>query len=392
MSALPTESDLAQSRQLGRLLLTIESRIALLNRCRPLNMVAERSRLLDELERERSPSPQWVYDQPPEFAPTLHLLARLQRHLPEQVPFSDLWVAKVEELHLEAELAESVGQPRFAALARRRYPNGADPHCDNANALAARWSLSLPPEKAETRIRTDNARDSRSLLRVLEAELERLNLNFRLSVSSSLQSNAATGQNVIVVASDRWLNPQSARRIALHEIHGHAIPRLRASNQVHGLLLAGAAGSNEQEEGRALLIEQHLGLLDQERRLELGLRHQLATLGSAGNSWIESVRHAHQVLGCWSQAVDMASRTHRGGGLFRESCYLVEFFRLQNALTTDPDLERWLSAGRTTIQCARRLRAAGLRVANAHHDPLIVGLSAFAPHGTISANLATLDQ
>lgn len=387
-----SDSQLADSRQLGVLLLEVENRIALLSRCLPHNAVSERSRLIEQLERGRRPEPNWSYQKSPALDPALRLLARLQRQLPERIPLSRLWVQRVEQLHLEAQLAQAVGQPRFAPLARRRFPPAKGATGSAAASLAKDWSELDQPEQLQPLVRTDDTRDPRSLQCTLEAELARLRLPCRLATSVTLQSLAATGQGVIIIAADRWLTPSTARRIAMHEIHGHAIPRARARQQTHGIMLIGAAGCNEAEEGRALLIEQRTGLLDVQRRRELALRHQLALAGMAGQTWLEAVLQARGVVASWQQAVDIASRSYRGGGLFRESCYLIAFQRLQGALEKTPHWDCWLSAGRLTIESALELREAGIAIAKSDYDSGSVSLSVSTGRATSEENPSAPEQ
>jgi hypothetical protein len=55
-------------------------------------------------------------------------------------------------------------------------------------------------------------------------------------------------------------------------------------------------------------------------------------------------------------ALALAARAHRGGGLAREVVYLPALCRVANALTADPSLETWLEHGRVSVEAAHELR------------------------------------
>ena len=80
-----------------------------------------------------------------------------------------------------------------------------------------------------------------------------------------MQSRAACGDGVVFVCIGVSLRASEARRIAEHELLGHALPRLAARSHPLGLLRVGCARSSDDEEGRALHIEERSGLLDEGR-------------------------------------------------------------------------------------------------------------------------------
>jgi hypothetical protein len=56
-----------------------------------------------------------------------------------------------------------------------------------------------------------------------------------------------------------------------------------------------------------------------------------------------------------SEALAVACRAHRGGGLARESIYLAGYLRVAEALAARPELERALEAGRLSLRAAEAL-------------------------------------
>jgi len=104
-----------------------------------------------------------------------------------------------------------------------------------------------------------------------------LHLPIRISTSRDMACAAATGEGCIVVRTGVSHTASAGRRIALHEVYAHALPRARAVRESIGLFAVGTAGASDDEEGRAVLIEERHELLDDARRRELGARHIAAT-------------------------------------------------------------------------------------------------------------------
>jgi hypothetical protein len=136
---------------------------------------------------------------------------------------------------------------------------------------------------------------------------------------------------------------------------GHALPRHRASTETIGLFAAGPARGSEDEEGRAVLLEQRHGLLDPSRRRELALRHLMATAVRRGADFTETVRTGLERGANAEEAVPVAARIHRGAGLAREIAYLPAFLRVRQAFATDPSVERYLERGRIGVEVVPEL-------------------------------------
>lgn len=346
--------------ELDRLFSRAEAQIDLLRRCEPENGPAALERWLQAFRRGQDSGFAWRHAQPPTLEPLRRALGQVQSRLLGNGPMAELYAQRAGELGLEAELAEAVGSPRFFPLARRRYPAGTASESAAARHLAEGWArLSSMPEPGP-RHRSDDRREPESLVNLLTRKLEERRLPVRVEIKSALGSRAATGDGIIFVRAGELLHEREARRIAAHEILGHALPRVHARAQQVGLYRVGSAGAGADEEGRALHIEQRLELLDTERRIELGRRHLAALAVADGAAATECVR---LLLGCGATPAAASStyaRVARGGGLCRELVYLPAWLRVQSALALDPELERWLSHGRLSIAAARTLRELGL--------------------------------
>jgi uncharacterized protein DUF1704 len=347
-------------RQVEQLLAHAEAQSALLARCQAENAAAERERLLDAHRRGDALVPGYRYPPPPDLGELVRGLGRAADALVRGDALDGLYAARCLELQLEAQLAGCVGRPGFAALARRRFTTGSGADAERATALAEAWTRTPAEPSASVptvpTYRSDDAHEPLSLLSCLARRLGELRLACRLIVDQRLTALAATGDGVIHVKAGVWLGARQAERITAHEVLAHALPRERARTEVCGLLRIGSAGAIEDEEGRALLIEERGGWLDAERRRTLGLRHECASALAGGADWTECLS-ALERRGCSAEAaIDLMERVGRGGGLCRELVYLPAWCRLSRELAREPELERWLERGRVSLAAARVLR------------------------------------
>ena len=144
------------------------------------------------------------------------------------------------------------------------------------------------------------------------------------------------------------------------ELFGHAKGAFTgAASERLGLFALGTAGGSDDQEGRALLLEEQSGTLDARRRAALGRRHAAARALRQGASWVETVELLVELGSALSDAIDLASRVHRGGGLGREIIYLPALARVQAAVELEPWLLSWFERGRISVAAARELARLG---------------------------------
>jgi hypothetical protein len=360
-AGLPWLAELAGfGSSLDDLLLRAEGEIDLLRRSWPGNAQQVCRQLARAVERGEPARPAFVYARPPRLTALRRALAATRQRLAGGSAIAELYAERAAELDLEAALAEHIGQPGFAALARRRYAPGSTPEWSEARSLALSWACPGEPCAAVTCYPSDETRRPDSLVCLLWREIGRLQLPVRVRVVAELASVAATGDGVIYVRAGAQLSPAAAQRIARHELLGHALPRVRARQQPLGLFRVGCARATEDEEGRALAIEQRTGGLDSERRRELGLRHWGALAVAEGADATETLRLLCE-QGCSAQAAArLYARLARGGGLCRELEYLPAWLRVSSAFACEAWLEAWLEHGRVSLAGARILKQLGV--------------------------------
>jgi hypothetical protein len=346
-------------RDLDRLLGTAERSIALLERCRPRNACGELRRLLDRWSRGHPTAPAFRYAAPVDLSPVQMALETLAETADQAGPWGRLYAQRARELLHEASVVGAIDTPAFRQRAAHRFALVTGPHLAQAQQWARQWCACVAPAEPSSTHCSDDERDGSSLISVLRRAVGRHRLPFRVAVSAELPSAAATGEGVILVRATFRCSVQDARRIALHELLGHAFPRHRAQRELLGLFRVGTAGSAEDEEGRALLLEQRSGLFDERRRVELGRRHLAALAVRAGADFFETVRMLSTLGAPLAQALEIAARCHRGGGLAREAVYLPALARVKDCLQADPELEGWMERGRISLAAASLLRGLG---------------------------------
>lgn len=337
-------------------LLKAESRIRLLDRAVPLNLEAERERLRAAVLRGAAAVPELRYGALPEAPELRRMLLDLAGKLKREGPLGALLAGRAEELALEAALVEALGTPAVVHLARERFPSPPAADQPALDVLLERFSRAMPEPSTEERIESDSS-DPRSLVRVLERLVAPFSGRVRVELRRELGSAAAAGDGVVFVRPGELLSVAEAERIAAHELEAHVLPRLAARAEPCPVYRAGARGAGEDEEGRALWLEERTGRLRGERRVQLALRHRFAELVRAGASFAESCEASRELGLEAARALPLLLRAHRGGGLCREIVYLPAYLRVSAAFAREPGLEAHFARGRVSLDAARVLEA-----------------------------------
>ncbi len=229
---------------------------------------------------------------------------------------------RARELALELGLILSVETGDFVPLARLRFASSSD---DDTRALG--WATLPVAEAPAAAHRSDDEGDPGSLVAQVRAALAEHALPGRVVLRDDLPSLAACGDGTVLIARGRMTSADTARRTALHEVAGHLRPWWERQN---GRRLADRdRGESDLEEGHAIWLEQAAGLLDDRRRQELGRRHVAACLAHDGAS-LDAITDHMEALGSQpADALRLAARARRGGGLGRERVYLPSLWKIE---------------------------------------------------------------
>ena len=355
-----------------RALTMAAAQVRLIRAVTPTNTDDELAALAEAFERKAPRLPRWRYDAPaiaPELARALEELAVF---LEKEPPLGPLYAARARELRLEAALVDAAGTPKLTALARQRFLAPEAPGHDDrrrADELALDWTREpvdggADADRTEPRVRSCDANDPRSLVSRMASEVGRKRLPMRVFTQAGMASLAATGDGVILVAENKWLGLRDIERTVLHEVEGHALPRARAVRAPSALLAFGTARGIDDQEGRAIAVEERAGFLDAARKFELGCRHLAARAAQGDADFPEIVALLQGRGASLPDALRIAARVQRGsqgvGGLAREVVYLSARCKVER-LFAGPDgrkIEQVMRGGRVAADVALDLAAA----------------------------------
>jgi hypothetical protein len=344
----------------ARVLSRAEAAIALLDRVRPTNFASELSRLFRAAEGRARVAPAFEYAKAPELGDLRRELERLGQGLSGGDLEQRLLAERATELELEARMVERVGSAELRSLGEERFPLPRD-HAA-CESLALRFlttpdpvGVASQPELHES----GDLRDPDSLWSHVSRRLDAERWPTRVEMVVGLVSLAAVAEGAVRIRAGAMLTAATARRIALHEVEGHVRPRM-AGRILGGLFAAGARRASEDEEGRAIWLEEQAGLLDGARRAELARRYWAACSVRAGAEFWDTVDLLGQRGATLRGAVELAARAQRGGGLGREVIYLAGYARVAPALSARPALEFVLRSGRVGLDAAEGLLDEGL--------------------------------
>lgn len=361
-------------REAARLLCALARRVRLVACATPLELGAELDRVGAAWAAGRAEAPRFSYARAAGMGELRRELdAAMSRY---RGPLRELYAGRVRELSIEAAACEVVGTPAFRERARERFPRR-DTFDEEADRLAERWAGSTAQRGAEGAaegargsatgqgpqgaagevagelIVSDDEGDPRSLLCAMRRAVGEHRLAVRVIAARRMAPLAATGDGVIYVATGRRLSAEEAARTVVHEVIGHALPSERAKRAAVPLFELGTAFGSDDQEGRALLVEERAGLLSSSRRSELARRHLAVRAMEAGAGFVEVVRLLLGRGAAVADGVRIAARVLRGGGLGREGAYLPALLRVRAAFAEAPALEELLASGKISVDAAR---------------------------------------
>ena len=327
----------------------------------PRNAPAERRRLAHELSAGRDPAPRFEVTPrrlPSEAFPWLDQA----RALAPEVPAGPLYLARLDELALDLSILESLGDPRrIRPLARRRYGTGATrvetaggeaPVSDLAKAILS----TVEPDPEPRLLPASAPPGERSLAELMRRVAGRARLEMRVCVEPRLAAAAAAGERVVFVA-DRSFGAREAWRLAVHEVLGHLVSAANGRAQPLRLVELGTAGSFTDQEGVALFLEEQAGVMDGTRLRTLAARVVATDLmhdGAPFGAVARRLAREHDFSA--TDAITLAERAFRGGGIARDACYLRGWLRVRRAVRRGDATVDELRSGRIGLDDLSALR------------------------------------
>lgn len=346
------EADLGRVHRRARLLPAMTCR----------NGAGERSRLVDDLNAGRPLRPIWAQVEPTRTTGELRIIDRLRRRL-EGIPVADLYRDRLDELELELCMLENLGRERVVRpLAARRYGTGNTQVPEwigggTLSSLAQVILATIEPDPEPLTVPSTSFRPSRGLAGMMQALANSLSLDARVVVDARLVAGAATGDRTVYVA-DRMFGAREARRLMVHEVLGHLLAAANGRCQPLRIVEWGTAQSFADQEGVCLCLEAMAGAMDAQRLRTLAARVHATDLLHSGASFSDTATLLARVDGMRAEeAVALAERAYRGGGVARDAAYLEGYLRVRGALHDgETDLDE-LRAGRLSVGALPHVRA-----------------------------------
>ncbi len=347
-------------RQADALMRRIADVARLLPALTATNAVEERARLVAAVAAKEAPVPRWELRKR-RVEPDLWRIVDGIRGRVEGVPGGRLYAHRLEELELELAMIEALGDPRrIRPLAARRFGDGRAEVglADGPVSLArlARALLASLPHREEPRDVPARDEPGRlSLASLMQAVAASAGLSLEIKVEPRLSAGAATGDRTIFLA-DRRFGRRESLRFAVHEVLGHAVAAANARDQPIRIFEIGTAGAFSAQEGTALWLEEQAGVLDAYRLRVIAARVLATERMHCGASFGETARWLHDDVGFSpADAVSIAERAYRGGGVARDAGYLAGWLAVRSSLASGATTLDALRVGRVGLQVAERL-------------------------------------
>ena len=344
----------------------------------------ERRRLIACVERGEVAEPRFEPTRrriPPETWRWLEEARRLAR----ASVAADLYLARLDELELDLMMIEALGDARrVRPLAARRFGTGAstveaaDGTVRIAN-VAAHLLETVQPTYEPRVLPASGLSGEPSLAELIRRVAGRAGLEVEVRVEPRLVASAATGERVVFIA-DRWFGAREALRLTVHEVLGHLVAAANGRAQPLRILEIGTAGSFGDQEGVSLWLEEQASVMDGLRLSTLAARVVATDLMHAGAHFGDTTRDLVRLYGfSAADAVAIAERAWRGGGVARDVGYLRGWLRVRSALESGQATLDELRSGRVglaDLSTIRELDDLGLWRAPAYRPSLEYSLAA----------------
>jgi hypothetical protein len=341
------------------------------------NAHEERTRLTACLMRGETLFPRFALEVRPVPHAAFRLIDELRRQIPDLVDAlvseaqrpeaffgavaETLYREKLDELELDLMLLDALGRPRAVrTLAARRYGTGArtvpTEHGEVTLGACARVLLDrVEPLSEPKELPADGSPDSLgNLVRALAASI---GLSIEVRVEPRLASGAAAGEHTVFLAARRFGRVE-AERLAIHEVLGHLVAAHNGRKQALRIFEWGTADSFADQEGVSLYLEAKHGVMDAVRMRILAGRVLATDMMHAGASFSDAAHTLHRVEHFTPvEAIGIAERAYRGGGVARDASYLLGYLRVHHAIASGSVTLDELRSGRLSVVAVPAMRA-----------------------------------
>lgn len=355
-------------RTLDALLVALCAEARILPAITPLNAKSERERLIASLLRGEMPIPAWQYANRPVSRRAYDFLKEA-RELTAEVELSELYQSRLDELELDLAILHAIPEGRHVrALSARRFGTGAETLPTESGIVetraVARHILDTVADEPDTSfVAADGDGDRVTASSLVRAVAHAANLPVEVRVEPRLAAAAATGDRSIFLA-DRAFGAREAVRVAVHEVLAHLTAAANGRTQPLRIVELGTANSFADQEGVALYFEWKSGYFDGHRMRVLAARVIACDRLHAGASFGDVARElVREESFSAADAVAIAERAFRGGGVARDAGYLRGLVRVRHAVESNQatlDELRMGRVGLADLPCLREAQRKGV--------------------------------
>ncbi len=326
----------------------------------------ERQRLVRCVARDEHAKPEWGWE-PIEVDRSIWQVLAVARKLAKQSPAAELYLARLDELETELLVMESLGKTKqVRPMAARLYGTGSEllfEDSEQTSLDAAHEILASAPSEDEEKTIPAVSPSGVNLRDLMLDYAKHVGLHIAVRVDPNLIANAAVGERTVFIA-NRSFGAHEAQRLSTHEVYGHLVSAFNGRAQQLGVLAIGTASSYGDQEGVSIFLEDAAGLLSLNRKRTLAGRVLATYAMHAGVSFGDVARELvreHDFSPV--EAVTLAERAFRAGGVARDAVYLTGWLRVRKAVLEGSAALHELQLGKVSLQALpeiRRLRAEGL--------------------------------
>ncbi len=314
----------AQS-EFDRFLRLIAKQASVLAALTPSNVAEERAQLIEAATRNKVCKPHWVYKKI-EMASALPLWIKRCEKLVDDVFLPKWHRTRLEELRLELALMQAVDTRGIRKIGKTLYVGRQA--LTKVKSHATRTLKATPVDAGQKSAMLESGQ----VQELMRAFAHAAGLTPMIEERTDLMADAAVGENTIFIKAQP-LSMLNALRLCFHEIGAHLISGANGRSQPLAIFGIGTAGSFTDQEGLALYLEEHSGSMDS-ARLRVVLARALAVCwldeGASFNDVVRTLVDTHHFdIVC---AVQIAERTFRAGGTYRDIAYLLGWQRVGEAI------------------------------------------------------------
>ena len=311
----------------------IAKKIKILYHVNPTNSSTERKRFkkyhkmgIKYLPRFRYRTVKFdIYDLAKQLIPIERLLGKSE--------LDELYRRKIDEINNQLKLIDSVGNKEkflncsIALFGSPMNSYGGVKPLD----IAKRWlNAKRAPEEKFIPAYDPNPHNE-SVARALEREARFYGFNLKVLIKDHLSSNAAAGENSVVLREDHIYSKKEAIRMCVHEVGFHLLTTYNGKQHKLRLFEIGTPSCSFDQEGGAIWAEEESKAITNYRLAILGARTMGIYLALSGADFYEVFEKMHtKYKFSKNDSFYICERVFRGGLYTKDAIYQHGFYNVRN--------------------------------------------------------------